>query len=301
MKGNKIVSYNYVTVHVGHYSDVSDAAIVVRVRNEDSVFFGSHMQVRSYLENKIVELFSGKQIVVVKSQASFLKKLVLPSSLKNNVAFVEPYDFDTNKTVNMLQILASEKFLESKGSPEHVVPLMNNEVAEVYTDASVAANRQGSATCGWVRKNAWQDNKKVKFSVSKSSGTVLDNEIKAIVFALTEHKGYGTVNVYSDSDRAVQIVTSYLNGNQNVIRHGILSISEMDAFNRAVFTPKKKRSLNIYWVKAHVDNEWNNVADQMVKYARYLYNSLKVTSEEQVKVMCEEMVVEHMKNKNIFA
>lgn len=138
--------------------------------------------------------------------------------------------------------------------------------ADIFTDASVSPYG-GVACIGWLKKETLEN---VKFELLKPPSIAVNLlEAKAIVRAILKNNSIDCLNIFSDSQAGIKIVNTAISGEDYHASANFFGSLTVEALTQI----DKTNDVHLLWVKAHQENVWNILCDQLVRYGR---NTLKL-------------------------
>lgn len=162
--------------------------------------------------------------------------------------------------------------------------------ADFFTDASVSPYG-GVACIGWLKQGSLAE---VKFELAKSKPIAVHYlEAKAMALAILRSNESDFIHIHSDSQAGIEIMKAVLAGSDHHTATSFLGALTVETILRI----NKNNKVQLSWVKAHEENDWNIICDQLVRYGR---NSLKCgASIKEVNHEAQSVIKEMMRVRNL--
>ena len=167
--------------------------------------------------------------------------------------------------------ITSNKKIIQENLENNISPNTNDEIVYIYTDGS-HSEENGGIGLVYVYKD--QIISKVSEKVREYPTTNNRSELFAIYVALFNIKDFTKhYIIYSDSEYSVKTYTYYI---FNYIKNGFKTSNGSPVKNRDIIEIswelikfiKSQTILEIGWIKAHDDNIYNNLADELANEGR---------------------------------
>lgn len=192
------------------------------------------------------------------------------------------------KPINLLKALTYKVKKQDKRKKFHSFTEKN---IAIFTDASVSPYG-GPACIGWVQKGSPET---VKFELVKEEPTSVQFlEAKAIARAILKNDTTEKICIYSDSQVGIRIIKTIFSGKNYHEATVLLGTSTVNAMVHG----NRRKTVQLIWVKAHQENDWNVICDQLVRYGRNRLKagaSIEEVNHEAQGVLHEMMRVRELK------
>jgi len=142
-------------------------------------------------------------------------------------------------------------------------------VYKVYTDGSARPN-PGPGGAGAV---ILYNDKLYKKLLYKGGYTTNNRmELFAVIMCLKYLSVDSEIEIYTDSNYVKKGITEWSEGwiKRNWMTSNNQPVKNKDLWVKLLKKLKDYKNINFYWVKAHNNNKWNDIADELAKKASTL-------------------------------